>query len=1072
MISGTSRRACPSPRSFQQVARGRRILSKAVRHSSQATVAQEQDVKTESSPPNESPALDLLQPGKQISGFTLRRVKDVPELELQALHWVHNKTGGQYLHLAKDDPNNVFSIGFKTNPPDRTGVPHILEHTTLCGSEKYPVRDPFFKMMPRSLNNFMNAMTYPDHTVYPFATTNPQDFRNLVDVYLDSTLHPLLRENDFLQEGWRIGPQDASAPTSAENPLIFKGVVYNEMKGNMSSADYLFRQRWQDHIFPSINDSGGDPQKLTDLTYNQLKAFREQHYNASNARILTYGNLPINEHLHQLNEELSHHLQENVYEELKEPISLEEGPQSITVQGPRDLLYPRDQQYKASVTWIMGDTSDIVESFSLSIISSLLLDGFAAPLYQNTIGVGWGASYSPNTGYDPSSKIGMFTIGLNGLKKQDVGRMRDGLENTLRYVKTVGFKREKVLGRLHQVELALKHKTAGFGINLVSRLQDGWFNGQDPWSSVAPEETLKAFSARLEQPNYLENLFEKYWLHDRTFTFIMEPSDAFGDEVDAEEATRLQGKLNELNSEHSSETAAIKALEKQETDLLDAQESGGQEDLSSLPTVHIRDIPRQRPIKEVRNFSMRTASSEATVQWREAPTNGITYFRAIQPIENLPDELRIYLPLYSQAIQRIGTKRFSIESLEDSLRYYTGGVSMSTHSATLPHDTSNTLEGISFSGTALDRNVNHMFNLLGVSVLETDFKKNSSQALLAELIKNAASTAINDVADAGHSFARRYAEAGISPQARLDEQTGGLTQTKLIMDLASRSTSVGYEDVADKLAQIRQFVLSGSSPMRVAMTCGSEATEGNEKLLQKFLNGLPKGTSGPPAKSDQVPYPRNAKSFFPLPYQVYFSALATTTVPYVHADSAPLAVLAQLLTHKYIHPEVREKGGAYGGSAYASALKGTFGFASYRDPEPQRSLSTMQNAGRWATTRSWTARDMEEAKLSVFQSVDAPESVSDEGMTQFLTGITPELEQERRERLLDVTPQQVQEVANRYLTDIGPHDEGRSRNSNEVVLGAEQKWLSSKYGWNRMPLGAADQPIEGNEEEDDSYLTI
>lgn len=220
-------------------------------------------------------------PGEKLHGFTLVRSKHVPELELTALHLQHDKTGADYLHIARDDSNNVFSIGFKTNPPDDTGVPHILEHTTLCGSNKYPIRDPFFKMLPRTLSNFMNAFTASDHTFYPFATTNAQDFKNLMSVYLDATLHPLLKQSDFTQEGWRIGPENPLAEDEASKKLVFKGVVYNEMKGQMSDAGYLYYIRFHDHIFPDINNSGGDPQKITDLTYEQLQKFHAEHYHPS-----------------------------------------------------------------------------------------------------------------------------------------------------------------------------------------------------------------------------------------------------------------------------------------------------------------------------------------------------------------------------------------------------------------------------------------------------------------------------------------------------------------------------------------------------------------------------------------------------------------------------------------------------------------------------------------------------------------------------------------------------------------------------------------------------------------------
>ncbi|KAB8336936.1 hypothetical protein FH972_021241 [Carpinus fangiana] len=992
-------------------------------------------------------AASSLQPGESVHGFTLQRKKHVPELELTALHFQHDKTGGQYLHLAKDDKNNVFSIGFKTNPPNHTGVPHILEHTTLCGSEKYPVRDPFFKMMPRSLNNFMNAMTYPDHTIYPFATTNHQDFKNLMSVYMDATLHPLLKESDFTQEGWRLGPENPLEPASDSNPIQFKGVVYNEMKGQMSSADYLFHMRWQNHIFPSIKDSGGDPQKMTDLTHAQLTQFHADHYNPSNAKILTYGDMPVKEHLKQLADQLDSFGQSHVDSQLMAPTTLSNGPQTVTVKGPADPLYPRDEQYKASVSWIMNDTSDVLETFSLDMISSLLLEGFSAPLYQNTIEIGWGASYSPNTGYDSSAKVGIFSVGLSGLKKQHLVGFRDGLKNTFLSVRRRGFDPDKIEGRLHQIELSLKHKTAQFGMGITNRLQDAWFNGVDPFNSVAPQEVLTAFREKIQDPDYLSGLFEKYWLNDDTFTFIMEPSESFGDELLAEEASRLKTKIDEVNSRFDSPEEATKHLEQKESELLKEQESAQGADVSCLPTVRVSDIPRAIERKEIR----RTSHSDTKVQWREAPTNGLTYFRAIQTFKDLPDELRIYLPLFSSAIQRIGTQSMSVEALEDTLRLRTGGIGLSHHSSTSPTNIDKSEDGIMLSATALDRNVPHMFELLRTIIQETDFDKRDASEKLGELIKSSASTAINDVADSGHAYARRFAEAGLSEDARLSEEVSGMTQVRLMMDLAGR-VQHGLPDVIEKLKAIQSFILSGTSSLRVAMTCGSEASGANEQALEDFLSRLPPDALAPQAP-EQMPYPRDAKSFFPLPYQVYYTGLAMRTVPYTDPASPALAILAQLLTHKRLHPEVREKGGAYGASAYSRGLRGTFGFATYRDPNPLNSLRVMREAGAWAAGREWSAREIDEAKLSVFQALDAPESVSDEGMARFLTGVSDEMRQERRERMLDVAAGDVQDVAARFVAG--------AEETNTAVLGAKKEAFEPAQGWIEMPMAGGEGPVVG-----------
>ncbi|PSN65644.1 hypothetical protein BS50DRAFT_556406 [Corynespora cassiicola Philippines] len=984
--------------------------------------------------------------GEQVHGFTLKRVKQVPELELTALHLQHDKTGAEYLHLARDDANNVFSIGFKTNPPDDTGVPHILEHTTLCGSEKYPVRDPFFKMLPRSLSNFMNAFTSSDHTTYPFATTNEQDFRNLMSVYLDATLHPLLQENDFTQEGWRIGPENplaAEGEDPAAKRLVFKGVVYNEMKGQMSDASYLFYIRFQDHLFPAINNSGGDPQKITDLTWDQLKKFHRDHYHPSNAKVLTYGNMPLAEHLKEIGDRLNRFDKIAVDHDVKLPIELD-GPKHVSVPGPLDPLVPQDRQYKTSVTWLMGDTADVVENFSLGILSSLLMDGYGSPLYRNLIESGLGADFSPNTGYDSAGKRGVFSVGLNAVKEEDVPKVREVIAQTFLEARKNGFDKIKVDGILHQLELSLKHKTAHFGMNIMQRLKPGWFNGVDPMDALAWQETVDAFQAKYAKGGYLESLLDKYLLNDKTLTFTMKPSETYSQELVDEENQRLAGKILETTKQYSSEQEAQKYLEQRELELLEVQEKARGQDTSCLPTVHVRDIPRQKERKPLRHGEV----GDVKVQWREAPTNGLTYFRAVHRLENLPDELREMIPLFTSAIMRLGTQSKTMEQLEELIKLKTGGISVGYHSSPSPLSIESFNEGLSFTGFALDRNVPDMYELLRTVIMETDFDGPEAEKKIRELLQSSASGAINSIAESGHAFARTFAEAGLTPVGRLNEQTAGLTQVKLMTGLASRPATESLSDVIQKLKSIQSFAIANSNQLRVALNCGSESSNSNQEALRRFLDTLPKNASAPTAS--QLQYPRNAKSFFPLPYQVYYSARAVPTVPYVDASGPSLEILAQLLTHRHLHHEIREKGGAYGGGAYSRSLGGLFGMYSYRDPNPQNTMKIMSEAGEWARDRTWTAQDLEEAKLSVFQGYDAPTSVSQEGMRLFLSGITDDMLQTRRERLLDVTAEQVQKVADEFLVK-------RASESSVAVLGEKKDWVNTANGWDIRDLGMAEK---------------
>jgi len=902
-------------------------------------------------------------------------------------------------------------------------------------------------MLPRTLSNFMNAFTASDHTFYPFATTNAQDFKNLMSVYLDATLRPLLKESDFTQEGWRVGPEnpqaiiaDGAKAKPEDKKLVFKGVVYNEMKGQMSDAGYLFYIRFQDHIFPDINNSGGDPQKITDLTYKQLKQFHAEHYHPSNAKVFTYGDMPLGDHLREIDAQLS------VFERIRSdptihrPIDLSSGPREIQLFGPVDPLVDPNKQFKSSVSWVLGDISNIVESFSLALISALLVDGYGSPLYKGLIDTGLGTDWTPNTGYDSSGKLGILSIGLTGLQEADVPKLKGQVQGILKAARDKGFERSKIDGYLHQLELGLKHKTASFGMSLLHRLKPKWFTGVDPFDSLAWNDTIAAFETEFAKGGYLEGLVDKYLLNDNTLTFTMAPSLTFGQDLTQEEERRLKTKISEVVESAGSEAAAQTALEARELELLAEQNKTNTEDLSCLPSVHVADIPRQKESVVLRNET----TSRVEIQWREATTNGLTYFRAINTLESLPDDLRSLIPLFTDSIMRLGTKDMSMEQLEDLIKLKTGGISVGYHSASQPTDFTKAKEGIIFSGMALDRHVPTMFELLRKLVVDTDFDSPDAVQQIRQLLQASADGVVNDIASSGHAFARRAAEAGISWDAFLREQVSGLSQVKLITGLAHRPESDSLGDVISKLKQIQQFALAGK--LRAAITCDSESVGNNSRALSSFLGTLSPQSVTFPAR-DPLRFSRDIKSFYPLPYQVYYGALALPTVSYTSSHGAPLQILSQLLTHKHLHHEIREKGGAYGGGAYSRALDGVFGFYSYRDPNPLNTMKIMQNAGQWAVDKRWTDRDLEDAMISVFQGVDAPRAVNEEGMSNFLYGITEEMKQTRREQLLDVTKDQVREVAQKYIVEPMANNAGRL-----VFLGEKRDWVDNSWAVHDMDI--------------------
>ncbi|KAE8154837.1 Metalloenzyme, LuxS/M16 peptidase-like protein [Aspergillus avenaceus] len=982
--------------------------------------------------------------GEKLHGFTVHEKKHVPELHLTAIRLKHDKTDADYLHIAREDQNNVFGVGFKTNPPDATGVPHILEHTTLCGSEKYPIRDPFFKMLPRSLSNFMNAFTSADHTTYPFATTNQQDFQNLLSVYLDATFHPLLKEEDFRQEGWRLGPEDPRA-VATENgspeDILFKGVVYNEMKGQISDANYLYYVKYRDHIFPAINNSGGDPQYITDLTHKQLVEFSKRNYHPSNAKFLTYGDMSLSGHLKQIGNVLDGFDKGEADTAVKSPIDLSGGPVNVTVPGPIDTFADADKQYKTSTSWYLGDTADVVETFSAGILSSLLLDGYGSPMYKALIESGLGSSFTPNTGLDPSGRVPVFSVGATGVSEAEAPKVKEAIQKVYEESLATGFSDEKVQGFLHQLELALRHKTANFGIGVMEKTLSSWFNGVNPMKELAWNEVIDEFKKRYQQGGYLESLMQKYLANDNCLTFTMVGSPTFSKELDDQELVRKEKKLSQLIEQHGSAEKAISTLREEELQLLQTQEEAQHADLGCLPSLRVEDISREKEYKPVRESQVENID----VVWREAPTNGLTYFQAVNAFDDLPDDLRLLMPLFNDCVMRLGTANKTMEQWEDLIKLKTGGVSSSTFHASSPTELGKFKEGLQFSGFALDKNIPDMLEILTTLITETDFTSPYAPGMIQELLKMTTNGALDAVAGSGHRFALNAAAASLTRSFWVQEQQSGLAQLQATANLLrdAETSPERLAELIEKLRLIQSFAISKSASLRVRMVCEPNSAHQNESVLQKWLAGLPQVGSPTSPVAASMESSATVKALYDMPYKVYYSGLAMQTVPFIHKSSAPLSVLSQLLTHNYLHPEIREKGGAYGASASNGPVKGIFALTSYRDPNPVNTLKVFQNTGLFARDRSWSDRELNEAKLGIFQGLDAPMSVDEEGARYFMSGVTHEMDQRWREQILDVTAKDVNEVAQAFLVN-------GSRRS-VCLLGEKKEWAESE-GWDVRKL--------------------
>ena len=973
--------------------------------------------------------------GAKVHGFTVHRSKEVPELNLRALQLFHDKTGAEYLHIARDDKNNVFSINFKTNTDNETGVPHILEHVTLCGSHKYPVRDPFFKMLPRSLSNFMNAFTAADYTSYPFATTNKQDFRNLTSVYLDATLSPLLKKSDFLQEGWRLGFEDPRAENGKDDVQL-KGVVYNEMKGQMSDSSYLFYVRYRDAIYPSLHNSGGDPAKMTNLTYEELRDFHRRNYHPSNAKFFSYGDLDLPEQLKVVSPVLEQFDPLNVQQVERLPADLSDGPIQVSTTGPQDTMQSPDRQYKSSISWTACSSSDLLESFSLSLMTSLLMNGYGSPLYQGLIESGLGLNYSANAGFDASNRTGIITVGLDGMKEEDVCSFPETLKTILRTKAKDAFVSNKVDGLLHQLEIALKHKTSSFGIGTLEKTLPGWFNGVDPLDGLSWNAIINGFKEKYSQAGYLEELMEKYMLNDKYLQFTMVPSETHDAELQSSEAQRLNAAFaHTVRNNQDNTDMAVDQIKKQELNLLEEQEDVVNSNVDCLPTLRVQDISRTKEPKSTRKDEI----SNVKCLWRETATNGVTYLTFKHKLGALSPEIRMLLPLFAECLMRLGTRNKTVGDLEEEILLKTGGISVSPYQSPDWTSLDGHEEGLMISGYALEQNVPALLELMRTLTVDIDFTSTHAVSAVRELLESKVSGALDSVAESGNSFALTNASAALAARGLAQEQLSGLTQINATSELLSKARNDGQSlaELVDRLAGIQKIAISSSSSLEAKIVCEPAASRSTEQELSRFFKNLPNELPVAKDAYDLKDFVRGPqKAVIKLPFQVSYTASCIQTVPYTSPEKAPLMLLGQLLTHNYLHPEIREKGGAYGASASASPIGSLFSMSSYRDPNPKNSLHTFEKAGKYASEKDWSARELEEAKLSIFQRVDAPVDVNAEGSKEFMFGITDEMEQHNRERLLDVTKEDVQSAADKFLVQA-PAEQRAS-----VVLGEQQPWMS------------------------------
>uniref|UniRef100_A0A673BG49 Presequence protease, mitochondrial n=1 Tax=Sphaeramia orbicularis TaxID=375764 RepID=A0A673BG49_9TELE len=987
------------------------------------------------------------QPGQKIHGFTVQEVVAVPDLFLTAVKLSHDKTGAQYLHAAREDSNNLFSVQFRTTPMDSTGVPHILEHTVLCGSEKYPCRDPFFKMLNRSLSTFMNAFTASDYTMYPFSTQNTKDFQNLLSVYLDAVFFPCLREQDFWQEGWRLENEN---PTDPSSRLVFKGVVFNEMKGAFSDNERLYAQHLQNKLYPDHTYSvvsGGEPLDIPDLTWDQLKNFHATHYHPSNARFFTYGDLPLEEHLRQIEEEaLSRFDRINPNTEVP-PQPQWSSPREDHVTCSPDALAPdQSKQNTLCMSYLLGDITDTFEGFTLSLLSSLMISGPNAPFYKALIEPKIGSDFSSVVGYDGSTKEASFSIGLQGMAEEDMERVKKIINQTINDIIQNGFEEERIEAILHKIEIQMKHQSTNFGLSLASYIASPWNHDGDPVELLQISDCVSKFRKALrENPHFLQDKVQNYFKENtHRLTLSMSPDETYLDKQAKAEEEKLQKKIQALTDSDR------KDIYEKGLELLSAQSKP--QDASCLPALKVSDI---EPTIAITPLLFSWCAGGVPVQYCEQPTNGLVYFRAMCSLNTLPEELKPYVPLFCSVITKMGAGSLDYRQQAQQMELRTGGVSVSTQ--VIPDSTHMDMyeQGILLSSSCLDRNLPHMFELwtdiFSRCCSHLMFPHFDDEERLRVLVMMSAQELANGISYSGHMYAMTRTGRHLTPAGDLQETFTGMDQVKFMKRIAEMTDLI---HVIRILPRIKKHLLNPDN-MRCAINTTPQKMCDAEGQLESFIKDVcGNRKERKPVRPNIIKVsfnvqlwlysnsnflPCQMKTFFPMPFPVNFISESIRTVPFSHEDFASLSILARMMTAKFLHGEIREKGGAYGGGARMGG-GGLFSFYSYRDPNLVQTLSAFRGGVDWAKLGQFTQQDIDEAKLSVFSAVDSPIAPSDKGLGQFLSGITDEMKQGHRQRLFSVTHRNLVDVAERYLS-VGQSTRG------VAVLGPETDTIKKDPSW-------------------------
>ena len=909
----------------------------------------------------------------------------------------HKKSGARIAILSNNDDNKVFYIGFRTPPEDETGVPHIIEHTTLCGSKKFPVKDPFIELAKGSLNTFLNAMTYPDKTVYPVASCNDQDFKNLMDVYLDAVFNPNITkyEEIFKQEGWHY------ELTGKDDELKINGVVYNEMKGAYSSPDEVLSSQIYRSLFPDntySKDSGGNPEYIPKLTYEAYLDFYHKYYHPSNSYIYLYGDMDVVERLEWLDKEyLSHYEYKKVNSEINKQPAFDE---IKNVEAQYSITMDDSQENKTYLSYnrVVGDTLDKMLYQAFDVLDYALVSSPGAPVKQALIDAGIGDDVYGS--YDAGILQPVFSFVAKNANASQADEFESIIENTLKEVVKTGINKEALLAGINSSEFKFREADFGqfpkgllFGLNCL----DSWlFDDMKPFIHL---ECLDTFAKlrRAVDTDYFEKLIKEYLLDNTHGSSVtVKPKRGLGNEKEEALAKELSDYKASLSNEE------IKKLVEDTEHLKKYQEEpSSDEDLRKLPMLTRADMKKNAmPFSNIEDELL-----DVKVVRHDIESNGIDYISFLFDAGDFEQSELGYLGFFTNALGLVSTEKYSYTDLANATNIYTGGISTGTASHPDIKDRNNFVFKFEVKLKVLEKNLGKALELMQQMLLTSDF---TDTKRLGELVAQIKARLQANLSSSGHLVAAMRSMSSFSRYALYQDELKGIAFYRSICRI-EKELSESPESVSDKLAAIAKKLFARNK-MLISFTGNNEAYGNAKPSLEKVIAGFNKMS----AIGNQAEVHFNtAKEAFIDASQIQYVAKTGDFICEGYEYTGALRLLRIILSYDYLWINVRVKGGAYG-CMNTFLRSGESYFVSYRDPNLSDTLDVYDRIPEYIKSFSPAERDMTKYIIGTFSALDTPmnpEAKGSRSLSAYLEGITYEQIQKERDEILNAQPEDIRRLA-------------------------------------------------------------